>query len=107
MVSPVPGLIAQMVGFLTKQRYKYATVFVDQASKMGFIYLQITCSAEETIEAKRALEKYSANRGVTVQAYHANNGIFKVKKWIEECQRQKQNLTFAGVNVHHQNGIAE
>ena len=32
MVSPVPGLIAQMVGFLTKQRYKYATVFVDQAS---------------------------------------------------------------------------
>ena len=32
MVSPVPGLIAQMVGFLTKQLYKYATVFVDQAS---------------------------------------------------------------------------
>ena len=32
MVSPVPGLIAQMVGFLTKQRYKYATVFIDQAS---------------------------------------------------------------------------
>ena len=32
MVSPVPGLIAQMVGFLMKQRYKYATVFVDQAS---------------------------------------------------------------------------
>ena len=35
MVSPVPGLIAQMVGFLTQQRYKYATVFVDQASRMG------------------------------------------------------------------------
>ena len=32
MVSPVPGLIAQMVGFLTKQRYKYATVFIDQGS---------------------------------------------------------------------------
>ena len=32
MVSPVPGLITQMVGFLMKQRYKYATVFVDQAS---------------------------------------------------------------------------
>ena len=32
MVSPVPGFIAQMVGFLTKQRYKSATVFVDQAS---------------------------------------------------------------------------
>ena len=56
MVSPVPGLIAQMVGFLTRQRYKYATVFVDQASRMGFVYLQKTCSAEETIEAKRAFE---------------------------------------------------
>ena len=54
MVSPIPGLIAQMVGFLTKQRYKYVTVFIDQASRMGFIYLQKTCSAEETIEAKRA-----------------------------------------------------
>ena len=32
MVSPVPGLIAQMIGFLTKQHYRYATVFIDQAS---------------------------------------------------------------------------
>ena len=86
MVSPVPGLIAQMVGFLTKQRYKYATVFVDQASRMGFVYLQKTCSAEETIEEKRAFEKYATHRGVTVQAYYSDNGIFKAKKWIEECQ---------------------
>ena len=81
MVSPVPGLISQMVGFLTKQQYKYATVFVDQVSRMGFIYLQKTCSAEETIEAKRAFEKYAMNRGVTVQAYHVDNGIFKAKKY--------------------------
>ena len=107
MVSPVPGLIAQMVGFLTKQRYKYATVFIDQASRMGFIYLQKTCSAEETIEAKRAFGKYAANRGVTIQAYHVDNGIFEAKKWMEECHQQKQNLTFAGVNAHHQNRIAK
>ena len=107
MVSPVPGLIAQMVGFLTRQRYKYATVFVDQASRMGFVYLQKTCTAEETIEAKGAFERYAENRGVKVQAYHADNGIFKAKKWVEECRQRKQDLTFAGVNAHHQNGIAE
>ena len=107
MVSPVPGLIAQMVGFLMKQRYKYATVFVDQASCMGFVYLQKTCSAEETIEAKRAFEQYAENRGVRVQAYHADNGIFKAKKWVKECRQRKQDLTFAGVNAHHQNGVAE
>ena len=107
MVSPEPGLIAQKVGFLTKQHYKYTTVFVNQASHMGIVYLQKTCSAEETIEAKRAFEQYGENRGVRVQAYHADNGIFKVKKWVEECQQRKQDLTFAGVNAHHQNGIAE
>ena len=46
MVSPVPGLIAQMVGFLTKHCYKYVTVFIDQASRIGFVYLQKTCSAD-------------------------------------------------------------
>ena len=42
-----------------------------------------------------------------IQAYHADNGIFKAKKWMEEGHQQKQNLTFAGVNAHDQNGIAE
>ena len=107
MVSPVPGLITQMVGFLMKQRYTYETVFVDQASQMGFVYLQKTCSAEETIKAKRAFEQYAENQGVRVQAYHADNRIFKANKWIKECQKQKQDLTYAGVNAHHQNGISE
>ena len=80
MVSPVPGLIDQMVSFFTKQRYEYATVFVDQTSRMKFVYLQKTYSAEENIEAKRAFEKYAANRGVMIQAYHMDNGIFKAKK---------------------------
>ena len=107
MVSPVPGLTAQMVGFLRRQRYKYTTMFVEQASRMGFVYLQKTCSAEETIGAKRAFEQYAENRGVRVQAYHADNGIFKAKKWVEECRQRKQDLTIAGVNAHHQNGIVE
>ena len=107
MVSPLPGLIAQMVGSLTTQHYKFATVFVDQASRMGFVYLQKTCSAEETIEAKRAFEQYAENRGVRVQAYHADNRIYKAKKWIEECQQRKQDLTYVGVNAHHQNGMAK
>ena len=47
MVSPVPGLIAHMVGFLMKQPYKYATVFVDQASCMGYVYLQKPCLAKK------------------------------------------------------------
>ena len=39
--------------------------------------------------------------------YHADNGIFNAEKWRESCRQQRQGLTFAGVNAHHQNGVAE
>jgi hypothetical protein len=107
MVSPTPGLIAQMTGFLTTKRYKYATVYVDQATRLGFVYLQKTASADETLEGKEAFERYARDRGITIHAYHADNGIFKAYKWVEACRIKGQGLTFAGVNAHHQNGLAE
>ncbi len=108
LVSPAPGLIAQMSGFqMTKHRYRYATVFVDHFSGLGFVYLQKTASTAETIEAKKAFERYSQARGVNIRAYHADNGIFKAHDWVVECIRSNQPLTFAGVGAHHQNGKAE
>ena len=107
MVSPTPGLVAQMTGILTTRRYKYATIYVDQASKMGFTYLQKTASAEETLQSKRAFEAFASNRGVTIKSYHADNGIFRANDWMEDCRRMRQPMTFAGVAAHHQNGYAE
>jgi len=107
LVSPTPGLIAQMTGFLTTKRYRYATVYVDQFSRLGFVYLQKTASAEETVEGKRAFEAYSHRHGVKVENYHADNGIFKAYKWVDACRLDGQGMTFAAVNAHHQNGIAE
>ena len=106
LVSPTPGLIAQMTGFLTKKRYKYATVFVDQHSGMGFIYRQREASVEETLDAKRAFERYSIGMGVTIRNYHADNGIFKAKGWVDACHAKEQGLTFAAVGAHHSNGKA-
>ena len=107
LVSPTPGLVAQLTGRLTTKRYKYVTVFVDQASRLSYVHLQKTASAEETIEAKKAFELYAADHNVRVRAYHADNGIFKAHKWVNECKQSGQWLTCAGVNAHHQNGIAE
>ena len=45
MVSPTPGLIAQMTGILTNKRYRYATVYVDQATRLGYVYLQKSADA--------------------------------------------------------------
>ncbi len=107
LVSPTPGLVAQMTGFLTTKRYKYATVYVDQASRLSFVWLQKTATAEETLLGKEAFEQYAKERGVGVQGYHADNGIFKAYAWVMACRNKGQALTFAGVNAHHQNGIAE
>ena len=107
MVSPTPGLIAQMTGRLTTARYNYATVYVDQASRLGYVYIQKTSAAEETIEGKKAFERYAADRGIQVRAYHADNGVFRAKAWVAACAKANQRMTYAGVNAHHENGIAE
>ena len=66
LVSPTPGLVAQMTGILTTKRYKYATVYVDQVAKLSFTYPQSTATAEETIEGKEAFERYALDRGVSI-----------------------------------------
>ena len=53
MLSPTPGLIVQMTGKLTTNRYKYATVFVDHFSRFSYACLQKKSTVEETIEAKK------------------------------------------------------
>ena len=62
--STTPGLIAQLQGFLTKERYHFATVFVDHYSSLSFVYLQKTSNMEETLKAKETFERYAAIRGV-------------------------------------------
>ena len=107
LVSPVPGLIVQMTGFITKWRYKYATVYIDQFSGFSFIYLQQTVSAQETLQSKQAMERYAQAQNIIINAYHADNGIFKAKEWVQACHDARQQLPFAAVGAHHANGKAE
>jgi hypothetical protein len=107
MVSPIPGLVAQITGVLTTRRYNYTTVYVDQATRLGYVHLQKGATAEETLEGKDAFKAYARSHGVTIKTYHADNGIFRAHKWVDCCRMAKQGLTFAGVNSHHENGIAD
>jgi hypothetical protein len=77
-----------------------------QATRMRYVHLQKYALVEETLHAKEAFE-YASTHGISVKAYHANNGIFKANKWVESCRKAGQGLTFAGVSSHHENGIAE
>ena len=112
MTSPTPGLVAQMAGFLTSKRYKHMTIFVDQATGYGFTWQQYTTDAEETLKGKVAFEKHMQDLGIKIKHYHADNGIFASKAWKDHCNSvivdgTQQGLTFAGVNAHHQNSVAE
>jgi len=100
LVSPTPGLIAQLSGGITKQRYNYATVYVDHASGLGYVYLQKTANAEETVEGKLAFERYCRERGVNIRHYHADNGIFRAEKWLKACVNANQGPSFAAVGAH-------
>lgn len=107
MRSPTPGLVAQLTGKLTNAHYEYVTVFVDAYSGRGYVYLQKSTNATETLEAKLAFERWCQAEGVTPRHYHADNGIFRSKAWMEDCLKRGQGFSYAGVDAHHQNGRAE
>ena len=107
LVSPASGFIAQIKGRLTTKRYKYAALFVDQASRLGCVYLQKTNTAFDTLEAKTAFHQHSLERDVVTKAYHADNVIFRSNDWQKACKDEKQRFTFVGVNVYLTNQMAE
>jgi hypothetical protein len=64
--STVPGLVGQIKGWLTTQRYHVATIFVDHHSRFGFVYLQKSDTATKTLIAKHAFEGYARTMGVAI-----------------------------------------
>ena len=107
--SSTPGFIGQLKGWLTKQRYSCATVFVDQYSDLTFVYLQRSTNADETLDAKEAFERFAYQHGVKIKHYHADNGRFNERAWIQHLHHQnpQQTQSYSGVGAHHQNGVAE
>ena len=76
MISETPGLIAQLRGIPTVKQYKCVTTFVDQFTKYGFTFVQISANGDESVAAKLAFEVHLQSMGVQVQQYQADNGIF-------------------------------
>ena len=105
--SPVAGFVGQNKGYFFRKRYKVATVFVDHYSRLSFIYLQESTKGDETLLAKKAFEAHAASFGVKVFNYHADNGRFAERLFLEHAAQQGQTVTLCGVNAHFQNGIAE
>jgi transposase InsO family protein len=108
LVSSTPGLIACLHGGQpTHERYLGSTVFVDQGSDFSYIFHHTTLNSAQTVKAKQAFETEAKRHGVTIKHYHADNGLFRTKLFMEDIAKKGQTTSFAGVGAHHQNGIAE
>ena len=78
MQSTEPGFYGQSKGILTKTRYRNATIFVDHYSRLKFVYLMTSnLTGKETIDAKRAFERFAAEHGVRIAHYHCDNGSLR------------------------------
>jgi hypothetical protein len=72
-----------------------------------FNFCQYSTNAVETISSKHCLESLARQEGISIKTYHADNGVFALNAFKEDCAFLDQRYLFSGVGVHHQNGIAE
>jgi hypothetical protein len=87
--------------------YSCGTLFVDHASGKLFNFCQYSTTAAKNLSNKCQLESIARQEGITIQEYHANNGIFASKALKADCDSLDQKYTFSGVGAHHQSGVAE
>ena len=105
--STTPGFVAQLKGLLTTQCYNYTTIFVDQYSRLSFVFLQKKITSTETVLAKQSFERFARDHAVKILHYHADNGRVADNGFIQACKDNNQGITYCGVNAHFQNGVAE
>ena len=87
------GLIGHMKGTPTVQRYRCATIYIDHYSRLSYVHLQKQLTSEETVEGKIAFEKFCEARGVVVKHYHADNGRFADKGFVNHVKANRQSIT--------------
>ena len=84
-----------------------STIFCDAASHFISVQHQVNLTATETLKAKAMFERSADQYGVSVKAYHSDNGIFTAKDFVGELMEQGQGIRYSGVGAKHQNGQAE
>jgi hypothetical protein len=69
---------------------------------------QSSLGASHTIRSKRSFELDACqNKGVHVEHYHTDNGIFSKTGFTAALDADDQTINFSGTGAHHQNGTAE
>ena len=80
---------------------------VNYSSDHSHHFVQTSTEGLQTVEAKHKFERFSANCGVKIKYYHADNKVFNERIFHQSCVAANQTQTFCGVSTQHQNGTAE
>ena len=106
--SRVPGRAFTSKGLATSSlTYKGGTLFYDAASGYIVVSHQASSTAAETIESKLRFEREALSSGVSIAAYHTDNGVFTAKEFMRKLAAKGQGIKFSGVSAQFQNGAAE
>eukprot|EP00957_Ditylum_brightwellii_P015548 1172627-Ditylum_brightwellii.AAC.1 len=81
MISHQPGLIPQVTGILTYDRYWGAVTMIDYYTDIVYSCLIRSTSMEETLAAKHAYERVMDQYGYRVHSYHGDNSRFDSKEF--------------------------
>ena len=82
---PQVGFIDHMKGRLTKERYRYSTLFVDHFSDLKYTHCMSEITSEETINAKKRFEILATGFNLRVEHYHCNHGQFSDNTFLQHC----------------------
>jgi hypothetical protein len=88
-------------------QYCGGTIFFDAALGLIKVYHQSSLAATDTLISKRQFEQEALQCGISIESYHADNGIFTAIKWTDALKQASQGQTLSGVGGHHQNALAE
>jgi hypothetical protein len=105
--SRQPGRAFTTKGMSSSSHFTGGTLFVDAASNYVYVSHQMGSTANETIQSKVKFEREAMTCGVTIQAYHTENGVFTSKEFMRELAEKGQGIKFSGVSAQFQNGAAE
>ena len=90
-----------------KRGYVGGTLFVDHASGFTFIQSQVSLTAAETLDGKRAFERYADEFNIKLKSFRVDNHPFGSDEFRADCLLKTQHLDFSGVGAKFQNGCAE
>ena len=102
-----PGRPMTLSGKNNKEKVTCFTIYVDSVSKRLFAEFQTSTEAPQTIKGKKRVEKFAQLYDVKIKRFRADNGVFRSKEFMEDLDKNNQDITFCAVGAHHQNGVAE